>query len=129
MIPLFQIPIPPYNPPTHTGWYFDLPIVGERLIEDPLIREGIFIAVTTIPDSSYCSGGGWSIVNEFDALDGSRPALPTFDVTGEESDGTVLINESDKINLTALTSETEAMVGTNGFPQRAFSNLGVVSSI
>jgi len=102
----------------HAGWYFDLSIPGdpfsipgERLLESPLIREGVFIAVTTIPDSSYCSGGGWSIINEFDATDGSRPAKPTFDVTGKESDGKILINESDKVNITA---RVPSEIGDNG---------------
>ncbi len=100
------------DPAVHAGWFFDMhkqdkpEILGERLIEDPLIRNGLFIAVTIIPDSGYCSGGGWSIINEFDAEDGSRPASPSFDVTGAESggsnDGKVLINASDKINLAAL---------------------------
>ncbi len=95
----------PDNPPSHAGWFFDMHYEhnydtrGERLLEDPLIRGGRLIAVTTIPDSSYCSGGGWSIINEFDAADGSRPSSPAFDVTGAESDGKILVNASDRINL------------------------------
>ncbi|PIE73471.1 MAG: hypothetical protein CSA20_02825 [Deltaproteobacteria bacterium] len=93
----------PDNPPSHAGWFFDMDeadTIGERVLEDPLIRDGRLIAVTTIPDSSYCAGGGWSIINEFDAKDGSRPDSPAFDVTGAESDGKILVNASDQIKLT-----------------------------
>ncbi len=98
----------PDSPPSHTGWFFDMDAtdtMGERVLEDPLIRGGRLIAVTTIPDNSYCSGGGWSIINEFDATDGSRPGSPAFDITGAESDGKILVNADDRINLTALTGE------------------------
>jgi hypothetical protein len=71
------------DPTVHAGWFFDLPIPGERMFSNALIRGGRFISVTAVPDISFCSGGGYSIVNEFDACDGSRPAEPPFDVTGD----------------------------------------------
>jgi len=74
---------PSPDPTVHAGWFFDLPIPGERMFSNALIRGGKFISVTAIPDSSFCSGGGYSIVNEFDACDGSRLDAPPFDTNGD----------------------------------------------
>ena len=36
----------------HAGWYIDLPSSGERIIKDPMIREGRAIVLSTIPTDS-----------------------------------------------------------------------------
>jgi type IV pilus assembly protein PilY1 len=75
----------------HVGWYFDLPLTGERVIESPLIRDGKAIVVSFTPDISPCSNGGISIVHEINAATGERLDRAQFD-----------INEDRKINTKDL---------------------------
>ncbi len=77
------------------GWYFDLPLAGERVIEDVMIRNGNLVAISFIPNDSPCSGGGMSIVHEMDACDGSRLLSPQFDIN---NDGKIDNNDMITIN-------------------------------
>ncbi len=92
----------------HAGWFFDLPYMvdassdgidndgdgdtdeageekraGERVIKDVLIRDGRAIVITFIPEDSPCTGGGYSIIHEMDACDGSRLSSPVFDINND----------------------------------------------
>jgi hypothetical protein len=69
----------------HAGWYFKLPIVGERIIKDVLIRDNKLIYITFTPDASPCSGGGNSIIHEVDACTGGRLSFAQFDITGDRA--------------------------------------------
>ncbi len=80
---------------SHMGWYFDLPLAGERVIEDVMIRNGNLVAITFIPNDSPCSGGGMSIVHEMNACDGSRLSTAQFDIN---EDGK--IDANDMITIT-----------------------------
>jgi type IV pilus assembly protein PilY1 len=64
----------------HIGWYFDLPLTGERVIESPFIRDGKVVVVSFTPDTSPCSNGGVSIVHEIDAATGERLDEAQFDI-------------------------------------------------
>lgn len=78
-----------YNPlqgdsPSNVGWFIDLPISGERLIQDIMIRDGDVIAASTIPDpSDPCAAGGSSVFMEFEACTGGRSNKPKFDINGD----------------------------------------------
>lgn len=100
----------------HIGWFFDLPGIGsmdgldndgdgtidedgersslasERVVKDLIIRDGKLIILSFIPDASPCSGGGTSILHEFDAGSGSRINRAVFDISGDR-----IINENDLI--------------------------------
>ena len=78
----------------HAGWYFDLPSEGERIIKDPLIREGRAIVISTIPTESPCSGGGNSFLYEIDACTGGRLLIPIFD-----TDFNYAVDTRDLINI------------------------------
>ncbi len=86
---------------THAGWYFDLPLAGERVIEDGMIRDGNLVIITFIPNDSPCSGGGMSIVHEMNACDGSRLTAPQFDIN---NDGKV--DDNDLITITDVNGHT-----------------------
>ncbi len=81
----------------HVGWYFDLPLSGERVIKDVMIRDGNLVVITFIPEDSPCSGGGSSIVHEMDACDGSRLSCPQFDINNDGQ-----IDENDMINVDGI---------------------------
>ena len=89
------------SPGSNVGWYFDLPSAGERIIKDPMIRDGRAIVVSTIPTDSPCSGGGNSFLYEVDACTGGRVPVPIFDI-----DYNYAVDIRDRINI-----------GTEGAPR------------
>jgi type IV pilus assembly protein PilY1 len=91
----------------HVGWYFDLPISGERVVVDVLIREEKAIVVSFYPETAPCGSGGYSMVHELDACTGARLTEPQFDIN---NDG--VINEQDMINIG--TEENPIMVPPSG---------------
>lgn len=77
---------PPPN--TQLGWYLDLtsPVSGaqgERFVNQPLLRNGRVIFITTIPAPSSCIGGGDSWLMELDALDGALLPESPFDLNSD----------------------------------------------
>jgi len=78
----------------HAGWYFDLPLSGERGTVDMMIRGGVIIAISFIPEDTPCGHGGVSVVHEMDAASGARLTSPQFDING---DG--VIDDDDMINI------------------------------
>jgi type IV pilus assembly protein PilY1 len=73
------------NPPAagSRGWYLDLPTTGERSVANPILRAGRIIFVTVIPDANVCNSGGESWLMELNAVDGTRLAVPPFDLNGD----------------------------------------------
>ncbi len=65
------------------GWYLDLPIQGEKAVNNLRIRRGFLRFVTTIPSKEPCEAGGssWNMV--LDARSGGRPDFPIFDTNGD----------------------------------------------
>jgi type IV pilus assembly protein PilY1 len=80
----------------HVGWYFDLPLTGERVIEAPLIRDGKAIVVSFTPDTSPCSNGGVSIVHEIDTATGGRLYEAEFDINEDR-----IVDTRDLISVDA----------------------------
>lgn len=84
----------PSNTPRGTarGWYLDLVqpswytssgsngYQGERVVSNPILRNGRIIFTTLIPDSDLCGFGGSSWLMELDALNGSRLTTTPFDL-------------------------------------------------
>ena len=89
-----QLSDPSSTVANHAGWYFDLPISGERVVVGTMIREGKAIVVSFYPETAPCSSGGYSIVHEIDACTGSRLTEPQFDIN---EDG--VIDEGDLIDI------------------------------
>lgn len=67
---------------THMGWFLDLPAQAERVVTNPMLREGRMIFTTLIPSSDPCrpSGSGWLM--ELDSINGGQIS-DTFDLTGD----------------------------------------------
>jgi type IV pilus assembly protein PilY1 len=92
------------DPVRLAGWYFDLPLTGERVVSNPIIREGKVIYITFTPEQATpCEAGGSSVIMQMDACSGGRTEDPMFDIT---DDG--MINEED---LIALGSEEVSVTG------------------
>ncbi|HUT72184.1 MAG TPA: PilC/PilY family type IV pilus protein [Desulfatiglandales bacterium] len=84
------------DPPNtvHAGWYFDLPLDGERVASDVLVREGNAIVITFTPVDEPCGIGGDSIIHEMDAASGGRLLRAQFDIDADN-----LIGSQDLINI------------------------------
>ena len=83
------------DPLNLAGWYFDLPLSGERVVSNPLIREGRVIYIAFTPEeASPCEAGGSSVLMQMDACSGGRTADPMFDI-----DGDGYIDEDDLITI------------------------------
>ena len=83
----------------HVGWYFDLPGNNEKMIRDPLIRNGIAFVISSIPSSSPCASGGSSIIHALDAATGGRSLTAVFDISGPEGVPDGKIDEHDLVNI------------------------------
>jgi type IV pilus assembly protein PilY1 len=82
------------DPVRNAGWYFDLPISGERVISDPIIRLGNVLYISFTPSSTACGVGGSSIVHEVDACSGGNLGAVQFDINKD-----MVIDENDLINV------------------------------
>jgi len=82
------------TPKAHAGWYFDLPLNKERIVRDPVFRNGILIIISSRPENDPCSAGGRSIIHEMDACTGGRLDTPQFDIN---DDG--VIDDRDLISI------------------------------
>jgi type IV pilus assembly protein PilY1 len=82
------------DPLMSAGWYFDLPISGEKVISDALIRAEKVIVISFVSEDDPCGSGGDSIVHEIDACSGARLATPQFDI-----DNSGNVGSGDLINI------------------------------
>jgi type IV pilus assembly protein PilY1 len=83
------------TPPTY-GWH--LPLYppskiagGERVVSQPILRNGRIIFATIIPSESVCGFGGNSWLMELDSVTGGRIGAPVLDINGDGK-----INELDE---------------------------------
>lgn len=98
------------------GWYVDLPISGERMVQDIMIRQGDVIAITTIPDpSDPCAAGGGSVFMEFDACSGGRSDKPKFDINGDGK-----IDDNDLVTVTINGQKVTIPPSGIHFPSMVF---------
>ncbi|MGD9032336.1 MAG: PilC/PilY family type IV pilus protein [Desulfobacteraceae bacterium] len=95
------------DPVKLVGWYFDLPLSGERSVSDALIREGRVVFVPYVPEASPCGAGGDTVVMEMDACTGGQTTRPQFDIN---EDG--IIDENDFVNIG--TAEDPVLVAPSG---------------
>jgi type IV pilus assembly protein PilY1 len=79
---------------THQGWYLDLTEPGERVFQNPLLRNDRIIFVTVTPSDDPCESGGTSWLMELDANSGSRLDKSPFDYS---FDG--LFTDDDQVEL------------------------------
>lgn len=96
----------------HRGWFLNLPTAGERVVSNPIVRNGRLIANTMVPASGACEAGGYSWLMELSYKTGGRITVPVLDTN---KDG--LIDSSDSVaggvKLSAISS-TPAILGGFG---------------
>jgi type IV pilus assembly protein PilY1 len=100
-----QQPNPSSVEDNNAGWFFDLPIAGERIINDPIIRDGKLLFSSTIPTTETCRTGGGAIFHEVDACSGRRLREPQLDITGNR-----IIDTQDEVEITYTDLDTGSSV-------------------
>jgi len=82
------------KPEIHAGWFFDLPLAGERVITPVSVHNKSLILVTSTPQTSPCQCGGSSIIHFLNPLTGGRQEHAFIDIN---RDGCV--NDQDKVTV------------------------------
>jgi len=67
----------------HGGWYWDLPLTGERVVSDVLLRDGRLIVIPFTPDPDRCSDGGSSFLMELNSFTGGTSGGAVFDINND----------------------------------------------
>ncbi len=67
----------------HNGWYAEFPGSAERVVSEPILRDGRVIVTSIIPSSTPCTPGGVSWLNEVDWLSGGLLVNPPFDTNND----------------------------------------------
>jgi type IV pilus assembly protein PilY1 len=83
----------------HLGWYFDLPMTGERSTQNIIIRGGLVIMISNIPDASPCSSSGSSILHVINACTGGRINIAVIDISGPDGTPDGVLDHHDLINI------------------------------
>lgn len=70
---------------TKRGWYFDLPLSGERVITDPRLVTQRLAFTTFTPSTDVCAGGGQSWLMVVNYANGGAFPKPELDIYGDDS--------------------------------------------
>ena len=73
----------PINWAANEGWYIDLPTSGERVVVDPILRDGRVVVPSLVPNTNPCSAGGSSWLFELDFQSGGQLTVAPFDTDGD----------------------------------------------
>jgi len=65
---------------SHAGWYYDLPLGGERIINDLLLRDGRLAVTCFRPGPDPCSDGSSSFLMELNAFTGGSTLEVIYDI-------------------------------------------------
>jgi type IV pilus assembly protein PilY1 len=106
------------------GWYLDLPEVGERVHQDPFLRNDRIIFVTVTPSDDPCRAGGSSWLMELDARDGSRLDKTPFDYDGKNG-----ISEEDMVEFDDDADGSNEKVVGSGIRHKAIGDAGGIYTI
>ena len=68
---------------SHAGWYWDLPLSGERVVSDVLLRDGRLIVIGFTPNPDRCSDGGTSFFMELNSFSGGNAGKALIDINND----------------------------------------------
>lgn len=103
---------------TQKGWYFDLPVSGERINTDPVLVSGKIVLTSNVPSSATCSPGGKSYKYELDAKNGTGFGVFLADALA-----------SRPVVIQLPSGKLVALVRTSDATTRAYELPGASSSI
>lgn len=95
--------------PAHAGWYFDLPVQKERVVQRAIIRNNTAVMISylleaTSTDECKPERSGTSMIHEMDACSGGRSDVPMFDVNGDGK-----IDADDMVEIIDPTDPTKTI--------------------
>ncbi len=103
----------PVNWASDRGWYIDLPTARERVVTDPIVRNGRLIATSMIPAPGACEAGGYGWLMELNYRTGGKIAAPILDTNNDGQ-----IDNNDQIaggqRLDAISSAPSILGGFGG---------------
>jgi Tfp pilus tip-associated adhesin PilY1 len=67
----------------HGGWFWDLPLSGERVVTDVLLRDGRLVVICFTPNPDRCSDGGSSFLMELNSFTGGTSGGTIFDINND----------------------------------------------
>lgn len=106
---------------TKSGWFIDLAVAdtasalataenhGERVIVDPVLRNGKLLFSSLLPGDNVCTANDSSIAYQLDASDGTPTFLPAFDLNG---DG--YLSQADRATVGEELVDVSGRVSTSG---------------
>ena len=99
------------------GWYLDLPVSGERVAVDPMLRDGRVVFTTLIPDSSPCTAGGTGWLMELDFASGAQLTAAPFDTNHDDTvDGNDTRTGGQELEVISSSPVAQAGYGTESNP-------------
>jgi len=109
-----SLPDPSDQVANHAGWFWDLPLKGERVVSDVLLRDGRLIVIGFTPNPDRCSAGGASFLMELNAFDGGSLGGSIFDLDDNrlfDTQDMVIISHDEKSELARVFPAGIQMLG------------------
>ncbi|MBF0450178.1 MAG: hypothetical protein HQK75_05710 [Candidatus Magnetomorum sp.] len=119
---------------SHVGWYFNLPEQHERVVDNPMIREGKLIVVSLVPATSKCGVTSHSNVYILDACNGGRLSDPVIKIDDKlieiEPENTAEPNLPPSVIRLKTVVKPPAFIHTeNGTDMMVFGDFGTSAQI
>jgi type IV pilus assembly protein PilY1 len=108
----------------HTGWFVDLPDVGERANVDPQLQLGTLVVPTNVPSDSDCTAGGFGWLNFLDYKTGSYIPVGTSTVASMKVTSALVVG----INVIQLPGGTIKTIVTTADNQQISQSTPVASA-
>jgi type IV pilus assembly protein PilY1 len=70
-------------PVSSKGWYIDLPMAGERIVQDAQVVSRFLITASMVPTGNACDADGMGFINALDAFTGTSAGGSYFDLDGD----------------------------------------------
>ena len=72
-------------PAASKGWFIDLPMAGERIVQDAQVVSTFLITASMVPTGNACDADGMGFINALDAFTGTSAGASYFDLDGDGS--------------------------------------------
>ena len=70
-------------PATSKGWFIDLPVAGERIVQDAQVVSTFLVTASMVPTGNACDADGTGFINALDAFTGTSAGGSYFDLDGD----------------------------------------------
>ncbi len=106
--------------PANRGWVIDLPVQGERINREIILRDNIAFMVTLIPEEDICAAGGKGWLMALNAETGNAPRFPVLDMTDDN-----IIDKNDVLTRDNpyVEGEDASLVNPIGLEMLSIPNL------